>query len=104
MTAADAGVTVVKDMAVTHREFVRNLARLLSADVARWDPARDGRVRRFAWGGGIVEVRLAPEAERRIAMLALPRTRVTLTFESLTPDEQRDFLAAFDLRFQRGGG
>ena len=37
-------------------------------------------------------------------LLALPRARVTLTFEGHSAGEQAAFLTRFDRAFQRGGG
>ena len=101
---ADTGVRVVKEMGITHREFVRTFARLFPGAAAKWHFSGEGKALRFGWGEGTIEVHLGPESERRIAMMALPHTSVTLTFEALTADERQEFLAAFDRRFQRGGG
>ena len=59
---------------------------------------------RFPWGRGAIEVRLAPESARRLGMIVLPQTSVTLTFLGLSQAERERFIAQFDRRFQRGGG
>ena len=41
---------------------------------------------------------------RRIALVVLPRLRVSFAFESTTPEGRLDFMRYFDLYMQRGGG
>jgi hypothetical protein len=41
---------------------------------------------------------------RRIALLALPRLKVSFRFEGVTPPARAAFLRHFDLHTQRGGG
>ncbi len=36
--------------------------------------------------------------------LSLPRCRITFTFEGMSLDNQKRFLARFDLAFRKGGG
>jgi hypothetical protein len=101
---SEAAVTVVKDMAVTHAEFARGIARLLPARATGRDSPPDNPLLQFPWSGGMVEVHLGPEAVRRLGMMAIPTTRVVLVFKGLNADERREFIRQFDLRFQRGGG
>lgn len=53
---------------------------------------------------GAFEIRLSPQAERRIAALRLPVTVVELRFPGWTPSRVEAFLKHFDRCFQRGGG
>jgi hypothetical protein len=91
---------VVKDMAITHADFFRSLQPLLEGEDHQLRV--DGVTLRRA--GGRISIRLGPERMRALGNFRLPRTRVTLEFRDLPPDEVASFLAQFDTRFRRGGG
>lgn len=94
------GPVVEKDMALTREDF----ARLLPEAVPGLPWRVEDGVYRIGGAEGGVDIRLAPLPDRRIALIALPRLRVTLSFHGW-PAEQRDaFLARFDTAFRRGGG
>ena len=96
--------TLKKDMAVTHGEFMRGMERLLSgAGVSLLPSATDDEMR-IPWGAGTVNIRIGPQSARRLGMISLPSTLVTLTFGGLSRPEREDFVAQFDRRFQRAGG
>jgi len=90
---------VEKDMALTREDFAR-----LLPEAAHGLPWRveDG-VYRIGGAAG-VDIRLEPLPDRRIALIALPRLRVTLAFRGWPAEEQRAFLDRFDTAFRRGGG
>lgn len=92
---------VIKDMGITHAEFHRILPSLFTDAV----PVVQGSTVSASWPAGRrLVITLGPEQQRRIALLALPRTLVTLDFQGFTPDQRSAFLRHFDRRFQRGGG
>ncbi|MDX2309153.1 MAG: hypothetical protein NW216_13000 [Hyphomicrobium sp.] len=95
---------VVKSMSLTRAEFDRSMAVLDSDYVpSKGDVARDETCIHHADGRAWVRFEALPDVLLG-ARLALPRARVSITFENLTPAERTGFLARFDLAFQRGGG
>ena len=98
---AMAGTIVVdKEMAITHADFLRILPRALDGREHTVDGSRfvveDGPRR--------LEITLAETTERRIALLALPVTRVRLEYRGYTEAEAAAAVALFDRAFRRGGG
>ena len=56
-------------------------------------------------GKGSVAIEIEVLPDRRItSLLSLPQSRITLSMDNLSKDEQRKFLERFDISFQRGGG
>ena len=93
-------VTVSKDLDVTHAEFFRVLPRALGPGAYSRHGARvvrDDGTRRL-------EITLGPEGARRIALLVVPSTPVTLSFSGYTDVNREAALALFDRAFQRAGG
>ncbi len=93
-------VTFEKEMGITHAEFFRVMARAL-----------DGRDHQVKPRGVVVddgsrrlEITIAEECKRRIALFSLPVTRVTLTFSGYSAADVDETLTWFDRHFQRGGG
>lgn len=93
-------VTIEKEMGITHAEFFRVIGRAL---VGRPHVIKGNRVH-ITEDGRSLDIALADEQERRIAMIALPITRVRLVFTGYGEAEAAEALAAFDRWFQRGGG
>ena len=91
--------TIEKVMSASREEFVRSLAVLLGMTASPELPAR------VAVGGGkaIIGYEALPPATLG-GLLALPRARVTLSFEGVSRADAAAFLRRFDLAFQRGGG
>ena len=93
-------VTVTKEMAVTHADFFRMLPSAF--------PDRDydvqGTIIWRQWGGGTLEIKLGPEGTRRIALLMLPQTLVTLTFQGYLEAQRVELIKQFDTGFRRAGG
>lgn len=87
-------------MGITHAEFFRLIAIALgggefvkTADGVSWnDGRRSGRVV------------LGPEGQRRIALLAVPSTPVTIELEGYDNADAEAFMERFDRAYQRGGG
>lgn len=89
---------LTKTMSAAVDEFHRSMA-VLDATRA---PALSHRL-----GCGEGTVVIAYEALPGVTLgtlLALPRARITLRFENTTPADRAQFMARFDLAFQRGGG
>lgn len=86
---------------------------LTAADFRRWLPGAAGDLPVAETADGFVvgadgrrlTVTLTPLPPRRIALLELPLTRVTLAFcDGWSPGERTAFLKRFDDYFRRGGG
>ena len=87
-------------MGISHAEFFRLLPKALDSDgytVAGTDIS-------FPGDGRSVHISLGPEGERRIALLHIPTTDVTITFDGYDASEVEAFLLHFDHSYQRGGG
>lgn len=92
---------VKKTMGLDHADFWR-VAPALMAD---YDWRKLGPDRLVGdLGDGRVEVHLAPETRRRIAMFDLPNTELTIEFINLDQSQRQAFMENFDRRFRRGGG
>ena len=78
-------ITIEKEMGLSHRDFFRTIANALGTDdFESWDTG----VRKTS-GDKVLEIKLGPEGERRIAMMVMPRTMVTLSFTNYDPDFSR---------------
>ncbi|HXH03737.1 MAG TPA: hypothetical protein VNN09_10515 [Candidatus Competibacteraceae bacterium] len=88
------------EMGLTHAEFFRILPLALEG--------RDYRATADAvtleGDGRRLCIRLAPQAERRIALLRLPVTRVEFEFYGYSAQETVAFLERFERHYRRGGG
>ena len=93
-------VIVTKEMAVTHADFFRVLPNAF--------PDRDYDVQGTKiWrqcDSGTLEIKLGPEGTRRIALLKLPQTSITLTFRGCSKTQRSELIEQFDKGFQRAGG
>ena len=97
---AGDSVVIKKEMAVTHADFFRSLPNALAGES---QTANGNRVT-LESDAGTWTIELGPEGKRRIALLAVPQTPVTLTFEGYSDAQREDALERFDRAFQRGGG
>ena len=91
-------VAFEKEMAITHRDFVRLLARAVGHKNFQ---LLDGKIS-ITEGPRKMEITLSKESERRIALVALPVTFVRFDFTGFE-DAQAE-MKRIDLQFQRGGG
>ena len=89
-----------REMGLDHDDFWRLLPR--AAGGHPWHA--DGDRVRVQVGGGSVEIVLGQTFTRRIALLQLPVTPVTIAWQGLGQEAFRAFLDHFDRHFQRGGG
>jgi len=93
-------VVITKEMAVTHADFFRSLTHALDGEAC----TITGTTVRLQSADGTWCIELGPEGKRRIALLAVPATPVTLIFEGYSEAAREAALQRFDRAFQRGGG
>jgi len=93
-------VTVTKEMAVTHADFFR----ILPSAFPDCDYDIQGTTIWRQRDGGTLEIKLGPEGTRRIALLKLPQTSITLTFRGYSQSQRSELIEQFDKGFQRAGG
>lgn len=99
MSATD--VFIKKDMGITHAEFLRLLPRALDGGAF----SVTGTTITFEdQGGRALTIELGPEGERRIALMHIPRTPVSLHFQNYDDAALKVFMTHFDRAYQRGGG
>jgi len=95
------GPTVIeKEMGLAHAEFHRTIANALGTDAFE---RRDDGVT-LVDGGRRLEITLGPEGERKIALLKIPVTRVTLAFTGYSDEDVKAAVKRFDMTFKKGGG
>ena len=97
---ADSPFTFRREMGLSHQEFFRNLPKAMG-DLA-YSVCESTVMARS--GSRTLRITLAPEQERRIALLRLPVTWVSFAFEGYTEREVNDFIGGFERSYQRGGG
>jgi len=96
-----APVTLVKNMGITHAEFIRLLPRAVKSHHF-W--VHDTKVRVEGGHGKHIDIELGPEQMRQIALMRIATTDVTITFNGYSEAERNDFLGNFDRAYHRGGG
>ena len=89
-----------REMGLTHADFFRLLPQVLAGRCWR----RSGATVTVTEERRRLTIQLAPEAERRMASLRLPVTRVSLAFDGYTEQDSAAFIARLERYFQRGGG
>lgn len=87
-------------MGVSHGEFFR----LLPRAVQNAPVAQQGDQAVVETAQGRVAIALGAESARKLGMLELSETEVTMEFIGFTAAARRAFLARFDLAFQKRGG
>lgn len=93
-------ITYSREMGLTHADFWRLLPRAMG----NHGYTIDGNSVHASVDNGTLDITLGPSLERRIALLRLPYSVVSFTFNGVTEAQQQAFKAHFDLHFQRGGG
>ena len=89
-----------REMGLAHADFWRLLPQAVGDHPWRVEGDRV----RVEVDDGRVEISLGTEGERRIALMAIPVTPVTICWEGLARDRFDAFLARFDAYYRRGGG
>ena len=93
-------VVIEKEMGITHSDFFRTIPRALGSE----DYQQSGTGVVLESGGRRLEIVIGAEGERRIALMVIPRTQVTLTFMGYEDDDIRAAIKRFDMMFKKGGG
>ena len=93
-------IVIVKEMGLSHQEFYRTIASALGTHQFE---RGDARVL-LTTGDLILNIELSVESERRIALMVIPRTVVTLRFKNYTQAQVDVTIKRFDMVFKRGGG
>ncbi len=89
------------EMGISHADFRRIFPRLVRDAESDFDGSR-AHVR---WpDGSRLVVHVAPEGERRIALLRLPTTDLRFEFHAFSASRCAAFMQRFDRAFQKGGG
>ena len=93
-------VTIEKEMGITHADFFRILPNALGGEGYAVSGSR------ITWKDGerTLTIDLGQEESRQIALMRMPKTRLTLTFTGYEADEREAALARFWRYFQKGGG
>lgn len=97
-----APVTIVKQMGITHAEFVRLLPRALKSH--HFVVHHNTTVRVEGGHNKHIDIVLGPEHVRQIALMRIATTDVTLSFTGYSDTERQAFLEQFDRAYHRGGG
>lgn len=92
--------TFERDMACTEAEWLA----WLPAAVGDCPCDRQDGAARVTVGPGQLQLTWAVQAPRVIALIRLPRLRVTFAFSGVLETERTAFMQRFDLYTQRGGG
>lgn len=94
------GIIITREMGLTHQDFFRTLPKVLSGQVFQ---VSNSTVTVCEAERSLI-IHLSPQRERRIAMLRLPVTEVSLHFVGYSESEVNRFMNRFERHFQRGGG
>ncbi len=92
------------EMGDARDNLARGFARLLGATAGEAVAQGETRVEIAAGPGKTIVLEVEDLAPRRFGPVALPVTRVRVTFSGYTPGEAETFRADFTRAFQRGGG
>ena len=91
---------LVREMGIAHADFWH----LLPVAVGEHAWQTEGDRVYIELEGGWVEIVLGEEGERRIALMSIPLTPVTIRWEGVARPRFDAFLARFDAYYRRGGG
>jgi len=93
-------VIINKEMGITHSDFFRTIPRALGSE----DYIRSANGIVLETEGQNLEIIIGPEGERRIALMVIPRTEITMTFSGYSDDDIKAAVKRFDMMFKKGGG
>ena len=97
----ESAIVIEKDMGITHAEFMRLLPRALGDDAYT---VSGTKINYQDAAGRKLAIELGPESERRIALMHIPRTPVSLHFHGYDETALESFMTHFNRSYQRGGG
>ena len=93
-------VVVEKEMGISYRDFFRIIGNALgSDDYVTWSTGV-----RLVQDDRKLEIQLGPEGQRKIALMVIPRTMVTLAFTNYSDSDVKSAVKRFDMMFKKGGG
>ncbi len=87
-------------MGASHKEFFR----LLPIALGTSDFKIDGQGIDCDFGDRQVHIEIGAEGVRKIALLSIPTTDVSIRLIGFDDQAAKDFMANFDRAYQRGGG
>ena len=87
-------------MTITHREFFR----ILPIAIKLTDYKQFGNEITAVDGSRAIKISLSDESIRKIGSFSLPITNMRMELSGFNESELSEFLSAFDLAFQKGGG
>ena len=93
-------VVINKEMGITHSDFFRTIPRALGSD----SYTRSASGVTLEDGSRCLRISLGPEGERRIALMVIPTTQVTLEFTGYDEAAIETAIRRFDMMFKKGGG
>ena len=93
-------VLIIKEMGLTHTDFYRDIVRVLGD--GGYQSTDNGVTAEV--GEKRLQIVLSEETRRKIALISLPVTHVSFTFDGYGDDEIKTFFVLFDRVFRRGGG
>jgi hypothetical protein len=96
----DGCFLIEEDLAVTHKNFFRGIARALGSDAF----VVEGNKVILNGEGRCLEVTYLEESERRLGGFLIPLTPIKIHFSGYSREQMDDAWALFFRRFQRGGG
>ncbi|MCW8836753.1 MAG: hypothetical protein OQJ99_10380 [Rhodospirillales bacterium] len=99
------GTAFTREMGITHKEFLRLVGKALQGEdyTTKGDDV-SGRTVVSQSADRRIEITLAPQSERRIALLSFPVTMVTVRFFGYRQEDAESRMARFDRAYHRGGG
>jgi len=87
-------------MGLTHADFYRDIVRVLGS--GNYQTTDNGVIAEVSEKR--LQIVISEQTQRKIALIVLPVTHVTFTFEGYGEDEITAFFVLFDRVFRRGGG
>jgi hypothetical protein len=88
-------------MSMSHNEFIHSFKKF----APDYRGSMNATSFKLEAGKGTVTIEIEVLPDRAITSLfILPQSNITLNMEALSKDEEKKFLARFDISFQRGGG
>lgn len=93
-------VVITKEMGITYSDFFRTIPRAIGSE--EYTQSANGIV--LETDGKRLAISLGPQGERKIALMVIPRTTVTLSFTGYDDEAIKALIKRFDMMFKKGGG
>ncbi|EIJ41240.1 hypothetical protein BegalDRAFT_0320 [Beggiatoa alba B18LD] len=98
--ATENMMTYCYEMSISHHDFFRTFHQAFNDCLYQ----KQGNTITRQENNQQLTITLSPETQRRIALICLPVTHITLTFKGYSPRFVHDFIRQFHQAYQRGGG